>query len=374
MTTTKKHDITWIAVLRIVACLLVVLAHACDPYVSGTSVEGFNAGAMWGTLARPSVPLFIMLSGVLLLPTSLRLTDFYKRRLNRILTPFIFWSIVSPWLFYILTQSIDTVSPTIEADSHTLISTIQASYMWIFNFSFSTIPYWYIYMMLGVYLFIPIISSWIKEATQSELKTLLYIWLFTTVIPYIQAAAPLLGYQGNYGSMGLYGECSWNLFTTFHYVSGFLGYVILAHYLVKYPLKWSLKESLIYGVIIWAIGYAITLYGFHFTRDNYPDNFNMLEIIWSFTSINVLMMTLPFFVIFQKINFKPSGLIAVWSEATYGIFLIHFVIVYLVFETIFQNFLFTPYIQIPTVGIIAFLLTSLVVVLLRKSALFRKLT
>ncbi len=371
---TPTHSITWIAVLRIVACVLVVLAHCCDPFVSGESVEGFNAGALWGTICRPSVPLFIMLSGALLLPTDLSVGKFYSRRLKRLIVPFVFWSILSPWMFYLFTQSVDTVNPTVIADNHTLLATIQASYMWIINFSYSTVPYWYIYMMLGVYLIIPLISSWIREASKRDLKIVLGIWLFTTIIPYLQAAAPMIGYQGNYGSMGLFGECSWNLFATFHYMSGFIGYAILAHYLIKYPLKWSLGQSIVYGALMWVVGFAITLYGFHYTRDNFPDNFNMLEVIWSFTSLNVVLMTVPFFFIVQKINFQPKAWISQLSESTYGIFLIHFVVVHIVFELVFQNLELSPLLQIPLIGVVAFAATTIVTYALRSIPVFKKLT
>lgn len=371
---TIQGEITWVALLRIVACLLVVIAHCCDPFVSGSSVEGFNAGAFWGTLCRASVPLFIMISGVLLLPTKLRIGEFYSRRLKRILIPFIFWSLVSPWLFYLLTQSVDTVNPTLIDENHTLLATIEASYLWLFNFSYSTIPYWYIYMMIGVYLIIPTISEWVAKATKRELLIVLGIWLFTTTSAYIQAALPLIGYRGNYGSMGIYGECSWNLFTTFHYMGGFLGYVLLAHFLVRYPLNWSMAKTLSIGSLLFVLGFLITLYGFHFTRDNYPDNFNMLEVIWSFTNINVVMMTAALFIIFQKIEIKPRAWISRLSAATYGIFLVHFIVVHSIFELIYQNFEFSPMLQIPTVAIISFTLTWAVVILLRSIAIFRKLT
>lgn len=369
-----KHNITWIAALRAFACFLVVLAHCCDPFVSGTSVEGFNAGAIWGTLCRPSVPLFIMLTGALLLPTELRVGEFYKRRLKKIIRPFIFWSILSPWMFYVLAMFVDTANPCVIADNHTLLATIQASYMWVLNFSYSTVPYWYIYMMLGVYLVIPIISAWLKDATKRELQIVLSIWLLTTIIPYIQAAAPLIGYKGNYGSMGLFGECSWNMFTTFEYVSGFIGYAILGYYLVKYPAQWSLNRCAVICTLIFAAGFAISFYGFHYTRDNYPDNFNMLEVIWSFTNLNVTMMTVSLFLLAQKIEFKHRDWVAKLSESTYGIYLIHFIIVHIVYELVFKNMVCSPIVQIITIAVVSFIITASITYALRANKQLKKLT
>ncbi len=370
-----SNEITWVSVLRILACVLVVLAHSADPFTAGNDPAGFSAAAFLGTITRVSVPLFIMLSGVLLLPTKLSVGEFYSRRLRRVLIPFIFWSIVSPVLFYVLVQLVDTVSPTIAPEAHTLSQTLKAMYLWVFNFSFSTIPYWYIYMMLGVYLAIPVISGWVREASRRDMEIVLCLWLFSTIVPYLQLLAPVIGYEGNYGSMGIFGECSWNLFTTFHYVSGFLGYALLAHYLVRFPLLWSFRRVLLVGSLVWLLGFLITLYGFHYTRDNFPEDFNMLEIIWSFTSLNVVMMTVPFFVIFQKINFHQRGWVSRLSDSCYGIFLVHFVVVYAVYEFVFQRFVFissTPFVQILLITIISFTLSALFVRFLRLIPFFRR--
>ncbi len=369
-----KHDITWIDYVRVIACLLVVLAHCCDPFVAGSSDEGFMAGSLWGSFYRPSVPLFIMISGALLLPTSLRIGEFYSRRIKRIITPLIFWSILSPILFYIFAETVDYINPCIVAEKHTLTATLNNLWLWIFSFNFSTIPYWYIYMMLGVYLIIPIISSWVKDATKKEVELIIKIWVFTTFIQYIQIVLPHLGYPGNYGSFGIFGDCSWNTFTTFHYLSGFLGYAILGFYFKKYPPQWSTPKLLIICAVSWLVGYLITFEGFHFVRNTFPEDFNMLEIPWSFTSFNVLLMTAPIFLAVQRLNPKPRAIITRLSEYSFGIFLAHFIVVHLVYEVIFRHVNVPPFFQIFIIFVIGFAITAAIVGLLRKISIFRKLT
>ena len=63
--------IHWLDFARVLACFVVVLAHSCDFYVAAmeTSPVDFFSGSAWGTLTRACVPLFVMFSGVLLLPT-----------------------------------------------------------------------------------------------------------------------------------------------------------------------------------------------------------------------------------------------------------------------------------------------------------------
>ncbi len=369
-----KHDIVWVDYIRVVACMLVVLAHCCDPFVAGSSVEGFNAGAIWGSFYRPSVPLFIMISGALLLPTSLKIGEFYSKRIKRIVTPFIFWSILSPIMFYFLANYVDTLNPNVLAENHTVNATLKNLWLWIFNFNYSTIPYWYVYMMLGVYLIIPIISSWVREATKKELQLVIKIWIFTTFLPYIEIVLPFLGYPGNYGVFGIFGGCSWNTFTTFHYLSGFIGYALIGHYLRKYPLQWSMNKTIIISILTWTVGYLITFEGFHYVKSNFPDNFNMLEIPWAFTSFNVMIMTVPIFALIQRINPKPRAIITKLSDYSFGIFLFHFIVVHIIFEIVFRHINIAPIIQIPVIFAISFIISAIVIGLLRKIKIFRKLS
>ncbi len=372
LNSTIKHDLIWVDYIRVMACLLVVLAHCCDAYVSNPSKESFMAGSIWGTLYRPSVPLFIMISGVLLLPTSMRISEFYNRRIKRILGPFIFWSILSPILFYFFAASIDTINTSVNPDNLTISKTINYLWLWIFNFNFSTIPYWYIYMMLGVYLIIPIISNWVKDATKKELQLVIKIWIFTTFIQYIQIVLPFLGYNGNYGSFGIFGESPWNIYTTFQYLSGFIGYAILGSYLRKYPIQWSITKTIIFSLIIWGIGYFISFEGFHFVKNNFPENYNMLEIPWSYTSFNVVMMTIPIFILIQKINPKPRRIITIISDYSFGIFLSHFIFVHLIYEFVARYIIVIPILQLFIVFIFSFIITALFVALLRKIPLLNK--
>ncbi|MDE6459217.1 MAG: acyltransferase, partial [Paramuribaculum sp.] len=105
----------WIDLLRVISCALVVLAHCCDSFVGAfdTDRTAFISGAAVGSLARPSVPLFVLMTAILLLPLKpgTSLTGFYKKRIGRILPPLIFWSIALPVLFFIYYRYINPATP-----------------------------------------------------------------------------------------------------------------------------------------------------------------------------------------------------------------------------------------------------------------------
>lgn len=60
----------WIDLLRVVACLLVVFAHCCDGFVGAfdTDRSAFITGALMGSLTRPCVPLFVLMTAMLVMP------------------------------------------------------------------------------------------------------------------------------------------------------------------------------------------------------------------------------------------------------------------------------------------------------------------
>lgn len=68
----------------------------------GSLPEYKHWAAVYGSLLRPSVPLFVMMTGLLLLPIREQsLGVFYKKRIYRVLFPFLIWSVlynIFPWV------------------------------------------------------------------------------------------------------------------------------------------------------------------------------------------------------------------------------------------------------------------------------------
>lgn len=43
------------------------------------------------------------------------------------------------------------------------------------NFSMYTIHLWYIYMLIGLYLYLPILSAWLQQASEKSLRLFLLL-------------------------------------------------------------------------------------------------------------------------------------------------------------------------------------------------------
>src|SRR6266571_1356905 len=93
-------------IIRILAVFFVVFSHSTDRFVLYTTLKGsfaWNVIYYLNTLSRVAVPLFIILSGYLILQKEKthNIKSFFKRRFSRILLPFIVWlGIYYGWTAY----------------------------------------------------------------------------------------------------------------------------------------------------------------------------------------------------------------------------------------------------------------------------------
>lgn len=370
-----NSHVAWVDWIRVIACFLVVLAHCCDPFVAkfDSNYGEFLSGVAIGSFVRPCVPLFVMISGVLLLPIQQDMSTFYRRRLSRILWPLAIWSLISPILFYLYLTvgEVETANVGIALSEHSLPGTLNKLWSWIINFNYTTIPLWYLYMLVGLYLFMPIISAWLTQARKRDIQVFLAIWLFALCIPYITMGAPVVGYGGNYGSMDIFGGSFWNPYGTFYYFSGFLGYVVLAYYLKTYPLNWSKRKTLAITIPMFLVGYATTFGGFVLTQRYFPGSFEALEVIWYFSSINVFLMTFAMYLWVLTFATRTTPLLSKVASLTFGVYLAHWFIVQLSYDALYDILPFAAALKIITLGIVAFSSTLFIVWLISKLP-FRK--
>ncbi len=218
--------------IRTIAIIGVILLHAANDLTS-QQMNQFEI-IRWGTvniyqtLGRTGVPLFVMLTGALLLqPNKLEesIGVFFKKRLTRIALPFLFWgAFFFAWDFLVDHQ--------INSQSITSTSIIQG----ILGGPY--FHFWYLYMLLGLYLLTPILRIIVAHAKRNLIQYLLVIWFLGTAI------VPLLGLFGPY-------QLNSFVFTFPLYA----GYFILGTYLLSVKMK---RKTL---VILMSIGFALTAIG-----------------------------------------------------------------------------------------------------------------
>ena len=151
--------IVWLDIVRLTAMLMVIGVHCIDPfYISptlGTLPEYKFRASVYGSLFRPSVPLFAMMTGLLLLPVSQQpLGVFYKKRIFRVLFPFLIWSVlynIFPWVTGLLGLPKEIIGEFFcyvqGNESQSLSDALKDIAMIPFNFSFKENHMWYIYLL-----------------------------------------------------------------------------------------------------------------------------------------------------------------------------------------------------------------------------------
>ncbi|GAE85864.1 integral membrane protein [Bacteroides reticulotermitis JCM 10512] len=306
----------------------VVCCHCTDPFnfFPGTSPD-IGAikfwGAAYGALLRPCVPLFVMITGALLLPVRGEASTFYKKRIPRVLFPFLIWSVLYnlfPWITGLLglnSQIILDFFPYAGEDVMRQSFSVALEYILMIplNFSILAVHMWYIYLLIGLYLYLPIFSAWVEKASERAKLYFLLAWGVTLLLPY----------YNEYAADYLWGTCSWNSFGMLYAFAGFHGYLLLGHYLRN--LEWSLTKTLAIGIPMFAIGYAVTFFGFRHMTALPECTDEMLELFFTYCSINVLMLTLPVFMIAKKINVRSETIKKALANLTvcgFGIYMVHY--------------------------------------------------
>ena len=151
--TTKKR-IFYFDLLKFFAIFAIIALHVFQIWMNGEQILNFDIYSL-AELTRFGVPIFLMVSGALLLNKEIDIKIFFKKRLSRIIYPFIF--------FFILTI-------------------IFIDFIFNLGFSWNFFEYsWYFWMILGVYLSIPIINKFIQNCSMGELEYFIIIFIVASI-------------------------------------------------------------------------------------------------------------------------------------------------------------------------------------------------
>lgn len=344
----KSNRIVFLDYVRVIACFMVIIVHVAECYycTPDGAVLTSEYNRFWVTaidsLFRPAVPLFVMVSSYLLLPLPYSTSVFVRKRFVRVFIPFLFWII----MYAVLPPFIS---------ENTGVDGVKSNMLHIlYNFTDNAGHLWFIYMLIGVYCLMPIISPWLKGVSKKGEALFLAVWFLTTFHHYAKSS---LG--------GIWGECVWNEFHALYYYSGFIGYIVLAHF-IRTHINWSLKKSLLIGVPCILLGYAITA-GVFYNNTLATTDYYIVELSWRFCTFNVALMSFGMFIIMKHIDCSKPAVynpVRKISGLSYGIYLMHIFVLTFVFGLIGDKFS-TP-VSIFTVGSVTFISCLLITYLLSK--------
>lgn len=301
-------------IIRIIACALVVLAHAPMPTVKE---NGFFVTAL-GFFTAPSIGLFFMISGALILPIKKSPFIFLKSRLFRIGIPLLIWT-----GFYIFLNIYNSLSEI-------------NIYRIIFSIPFSNQGqgvFWFLYVILGLYIITPILSLWLQSATKKEIEFYLFLWVITLCYSLLDHI--LIINDSNTSIL--------------FYVSGYIGYYILGYYMKKYNTKRL-------GLICLGIGILGICMILFFKTNNIV--FDFFSLFW-FLSIFMVSWCIVYWKFIIRVSryierFMNKKILTQFANLTFGVYLIHiFIMREILWKSIFVMSISNYYIQTLTIYLIS---------------------
>ncbi|SEM32072.1 Surface polysaccharide O-acyltransferase, integral membrane enzyme [Syntrophus gentianae] len=315
-----------IDLLRVAGSFAVVVLHVSARVVITSPDVHSSAwwiGNLFDSLSRWSVPLFVMVSGALLLSRNVEedIFSFYRRRATKLLPPLVFWT-----AFYLLIQHIG---------GHTLTPTAVVKSI-IMGSPFSHL--WYLYMISGLYLITPFLRHIVTASSTREL------------LIFITGTFTIAAIESSYSSF-------WGCLST-TFLSSFLPYVayfVTGYYLYNLSDRTSRINDLLIAVFAGFLlasgtGGLFILMG--------PKSW---DVMYSYLNPIVIVMSLCVFrfgLNSQFLSSTTTKLLGPIAPITLGIYVIHPFFLIALGRFGLTPFLHHPIIGIPLISLTVFILSA----------------
>lgn len=287
----------WVDNTRILAIFAVVFLHVAADVVIG--VGNFNSSQWWigniyDALVRWCVPVFVMLSGALLLSDDKTesLPEFYKKRVARLLVPILSWSIFFlAWTF---------LKGLVRGNAPSLLSLSK-------NLLFGN-PYphmWFLYMIVGLYFITPFVRTLVRHTSRSEI-------IFFVIILFGISAV-------NSAYDSLYAK---NTTLFINWCVSYLPYFILGHLIAK--SDWEPKKIIV--LLVFALSVLLPALGCFLLGKSYGLEKGLY--FYSYLSITVIPMSISIMFLLKKLNIPILNIPSASRLAglSLGVYLVHPVI------------------------------------------------
>lgn len=296
-------------VMRIIAALGVIVIHVASDLVGSApfcSAE-YGIANVIGSIARTAVPLFIMISGALMLdenkPMLAKKPVIVAARTYGVL---MIWSFIYAAVFYILLPVYIPALSTVQLSREAFVCAIASGHFHL----------WYLFMIIGLYLITPVLRLFIKQENRKKIEYLLVLTIT------VNLAFPFINYVWNFFSEE---ECLLSLHFSqfdFSFVRSYLIYYILGWYLVNTDFTPG-KRAVIYLVGVCG-ALATILFSYYLSSET----FKAYGFFYSYGTLNVLAESVAVFVFFLVKWKQPAKAVYAkrmqsLAQLSFGVYLIH---------------------------------------------------
>ena len=272
----------WIDAVRSFACICVVATHAPIPSTESGRifVPFFNFLAVGGASI-----LFFMISGALIFYRQQEFVPFMKKRISRVVFPMVFWTIVI--------KILECVSGRDDWSQF-------GQKIMMIPFYPQVGTFWFIYVIFGIYLLTPMISTWLAHTTRREVEWVLGIWGFTLTLRYFggDKSSHIVDFHDGY----------------LYYFFGYMGFALLGYYLRKYflrdtPLNW---RYFLVPMIVVAVSFSVYPFVEHSMMQNHG-------------TLHMAILAASYFLIIKKLPLSTlmRNIVYTFAQYSFGIYLVH---------------------------------------------------
>lgn len=336
---------TYIDYLRVLAILAVITIHVTGYYYA--KFADIDQISWWfsnlvNSTSRFAVPLFVMISGVVLLGKPIGTKEFYAKRGFRIFPAIVFWSLFFLAFDFFQEMNFDNFFWMLKIG---LFSEGKAYY-----------HLWYLSMYVCLMFFVPFINQFINGAKPSysdlSILMLLFISFFTLNTVAIGAKEIV--------------EIGIGWFTIFPW---YIAYFIMGYYIDKHANRINLGSTAFLATLILLFVVVGAILNFYAVSSGILQDF----FVFNNTALPVFIITALIFLLVKKNDcyFKQSKIITRLSEASFGMYLIHPFYLYFIRELL-PNYNQHALLYIPITVIATFMLSYYSILLLRRNAVLRK--
>ena len=299
---TRNPNFLYADYVRVLATLAVILLHCAGDLLYRFDLKNMNLSYWWtgnvyDSSVRWCVPMFILLSGALLLRPAKEETipDFLKKRMMRVLVPYLFWSLI--YVLYTNRGQIENFQIPYWPDV-------------FYKIFFEDVYYhlWFIPMILGLYFLTPVFRVFVRHATRYEIEYFLIFWFYVSTLQIYFSQFFVIKFLG------------W---------LAYIGYLVLGDYLHTFEIS-KKNTTLIYRTA-W-LSLAITIWG-TWQLSAYFGVFS--GELYQYLSPNIIFMAVGIFLAFKNYDWEsfnarnPRFHAAIkWlSNISFGIYLLHVLLI-----------------------------------------------
>lgn len=337
-----KERLLHFDVLRILACFSVIVLHTAAQFWYSLPIDSTDWLIVnsYNAVVRFGVPIFVAISGALFLAPS-RKVDMRKLFLHNILRLVILYFVWSALYGLFDCKSYDWSRLTV---NDIMIEVFSGRY-----------HLWYLPMIVGIYMLVPILKRWIEAATKREVEYFLLLFLFFQIVRgTIMAIKPAEWLDYVWGAFDLQMACS------------YLGYFVLGYYVVYWGIEKKWHVWIYLAGVLGAVA-NILVSAWKSAQTGIPNGV-IFDSFGVFTFLMVLALLVFFTEKVSKVKWssKSCAIIKETSAATLGIYLMHLMWMEFLMEKGIHSTMVAPVLGIPLISVLCFGLCLVCAAILRR--------